>query len=119
MPNATVQQLVAEIQALSPVQRAELLQQLALPEDKTEPTQFPITPRVTGSYTPKNRSQEWQWLAEHGSAYAGQWVALDGNRLVAFGTTFKDVLQAARQAGTPDALLVRAEASDALPFAGF
>ena len=119
MSKATVQQLVTEIQALSPDQRAEVLQQLNSLPAETKPFSLPITPRLIGRYTPKDRTQEWQWLAQHSDAYAGQWVALEGDRLLASGPVFKEVLQAARQAGVPDALLVRAQASEALPFAGF
>lgn len=119
MPNPSVQQIMAEIQALSAEQREELLQQLAATPIEAEPFKLPITPRLIGSYTPKDRSREWAWLAKHSNEYAGQWVALAGERLVAYGSQFKEVLQTARQLGFPDALIVRAEASDALPFAGF
>lgn len=33
-----------------------------------------------------DRSREMAWIAEHEEAYAGQWVALDGNRLIAHGS---------------------------------
>jgi hypothetical protein len=119
MPNTSVQQIMADIQALSAEQREELLQQLATVHTEAEPFKLPITPRLIGSYTPKDRSREWTWLAEHSDEYAGQWVALDGDQLLAHGLQFKEVLQTARLLGAPEALIVRAEASDALPFAGF
>lgn len=119
MPTTSVQQIMADIQALSGEQREELLQQLATDHSEAEPFKLPITPRLIGSYTPKDRSREWAWLAEHSDDYAGQWVALDGDRLVAHGPAFKEVLMAARELGSPEALIVRAEASDAVPFAGF
>lgn len=116
MPNTSVQQIMADIQALGAEQREELLQQLAAEPTEAEPFRLPITPRLIGSYTPKDRSLEWAWLAKYSDEYVRQWVALDGDRLVAYGSRFKEVLQAARQLGAPEALIVRAEASASLPF---
>lgn len=44
-----------------------------------------------------DRSREMAWIAEHESEYAGQWVALDGDRLIAHGDdpmAFKEKVQA-------------------------
>ena len=77
-------------------------------------------PRVLARDLPvKDRSRETEWLREHRDEYAGQWVALDGGRLIASGDDLKRVATIARQSGVPDALMVRVEPSDALPFAGF
>jgi plasmid stability protein len=67
----------------------------------------------------RDRSRETGWLREHRDEYAGQWVALDGDRLIASGDDLKQVATTARQSGVPDALMMRVEPSDALPFAGF
>ena len=32
-----------------------------------------------------DRSREMAWIAQHREEYAGQWVALDGDRLIAYG----------------------------------
>ena len=40
-----------------------------------------------------------RWVAEHRREYAGQWVALDGDRLVASGTDAREVAEAARREG--------------------
>lgn len=84
----------------------------------SSPVKFPITPRIIGTYTPKDRSKEWEWLAQHRDEYAGQWVSLDEDRLVGHGLIFKEVLAAVRAAGVPDALIVRAERSDTSPHIG-
>lgn len=39
------------------------------------------------------------WLKEHRSEYAGKYVALDGERLIGFGTTFREASESAREAG--------------------
>jgi uncharacterized protein DUF5678 len=57
-------------------------------------------------------------LREHGKEYGGHWVALDGDRLVASGTTAKPVFLAARQSGA-DPLIHYVEPLDALPFGGW
>jgi len=44
-----------------------------------------------------DRSREMAWIAAHQEEYAGQWVALDGDRLVAHGDdpmAFKEKLRA-------------------------
>jgi len=64
------------------------------------------------------RAREFQWLREHGKEYGGHWVALDGDRLVASGTTAKPVFLAARQSGA-DPLIHYVEPLDALPFGGW
>ena len=46
---------------------------------------------------------EMRWLREHGAEYAGRWVALDGDRLVAAGADGREVYREAhaRGVGTP------------------
>jgi plasmid stability protein len=77
-------------------------------------------PRVLAKNLPvKDRSREAQWLQAHRDEYAGQWVALEGERLIASGDDLKQVANAARRLGAPDALMMRVEPNESLPFAGF
>ncbi|MEK6410912.1 MAG: DUF5678 domain-containing protein [Acidobacteriota bacterium] len=77
-------------------------------------------PRVLASdLAIKDRSREARWLQEHRAEYAGQWVALDGERLIASGDDLKQVANTARRLGASDALMMRVEPNDSLPFAGF
>lgn len=77
-------------------------------------------PRVLAKSLPvKDRSREAQWLKAHRDEYAGQWVALEGERLIASGDDLKQVANAAQQLGAPDALMMRVEPNESLPFAGF
>lgn len=79
-----------------------------------------VLPRVLARNLPiTDRSREDEWLSTHRAEYAGQWVALDGEHLIASGGDLKQVAQRARELGAPDALMVRVEPSEALPFAGF
>jgi len=66
-----------------------------------------------------SRRREMQWLSEHREEYAGQYVALWGDTLVAHGPDARKVLAEARAAGKPRALIARIEAPDELPFGGW
>ena len=79
-----------------------------------------LTPRIIGEGSPaKDRSREQEWLAVHREQYAGQWVALDGGKLLSHGPNLRQVVDAAQQAGIKDALVARVEPFDAPPYVGF
>jgi len=59
------------------------------------------------------------WICEHRNEYGGQWVALDGVRLIAHGEAAHDVFAAARADGARMPLVTYVEPADALPFMGF
>src|SRR5713226_2283129 len=61
------------------------------------------------------RKRERDWLIEHSTEYAGQWVALDGGQLVAEGSRARDVLEKARALGHDQPLLVHVAERSALP----
>ena len=55
---------------------------------------------ATSSQTRANRSiQSLRWLHENQKRYSGQWVALDGDRLIANGSTAKEVYSKAKAEG--------------------
>ncbi|HXD31658.1 MAG TPA: hypothetical protein VN643_11100 [Pyrinomonadaceae bacterium] len=55
---------------------------------------------------PKKGQLSVEWLKAHADDYAGQHVALDGDKLVATGNTLRDAQIAASSNGYPSALLV-------------
>jgi hypothetical protein len=57
------------------------------------------------------------WLSSHRLKYAGQWIALRGDHLVAVGPTAKEVFTQVR-GENPPALVIKIE-SETLPFAGW
>lgn len=117
MSQPTLEEVLADINALSPQDRRQV--RSALNDDSsTLATTAPVH-RVTCGLPVKDMIREGAWLEKHRDEYAGQWVALDGERLVAASASAKDVLAAAKAAGVADALIVRVESRDALPFAGF
>jgi hypothetical protein len=78
-----------------------------------------FTARIIGDAPrAKDRSREWEWLATHRGEYAGEWLALDGDRMLAHGLDLKEVAETAKRDGVTDALLVRAEPINAPPYIG-
>jgi Family of unknown function (DUF5678) len=121
LPNELEQKLEAEAkrQGLSTDALARiLLEEKLTPKEQNGASAQP--PRVLASNLPiKDRAREVEWLKEHRDEYAGQWVALNGEELIASGDYLKQVVSTARRLGVPDALMMRVEPNDALPFAGF
>jgi hypothetical protein len=60
-----------------------------------------------------------RWLAENRDKYAGQWVVVEGDRLIASGPNSQEVFQAAKEAGIEIPFLVQVEPQDQLPFGGW
>lgn len=65
------------------------------------------------------RRCEYQWIREHRDEYAGQYVVLESDQLVAHGKDGRQVLATARQAGIKIPFIVRIEALDEPPFGGW
>jgi len=88
--------------------------------DSANESQLQPRLRVLSANRPvKDRSAETEWIRLHQREYAGQYVALDGQRLVAQGGSFAEAAQAARAAGVRDAWVVLIESPDAPPYLGF
>lgn len=108
MSRTTLDELLVGINGLSPQDRRQLVR-LLKEQDQEEMAFAPV----------KDMAREASWLEEHRDEYAGLWVALDGDRLVVSGSNAKEVYAPAKTAGVADALIVKVESRDALPFAGF
>jgi hypothetical protein len=59
-----------------------------------------------------------RWMAAHKNEYSGQWVALDGERLIAHGTDANAVFAAARADGAYLPLVTFIPPIDGMPFIG-
>jgi len=62
-------------------------------------------------------AKERAWLAEHRREYIGQWVVLDGDRLVGHGPDPKPIVEQARAEGLK-ALFVQFIRDDSEPYMG-
>ncbi len=63
-------------------------------------------------------TRELQWLVDHAREYAGQWVALDGDRLIAHGPVASEVFDAADADGAHLPLITFVEHPENV-YAGF
>lgn len=108
MPELTVENLFNQIAQLPPPEQSRLrnlLDKLLNPapvRKETAPIATengePSKKRLEPIQTP-DRTREMRWLKDHGRQYAGQWVALDGDRLIAHGADAKAVFAAAKADG--------------------
>ena len=64
----------------------------------------------------RDRTREAAWLAQHQEAYAGQWVAVEGDQLLASGPDPLPLYAAAKQQGVQTPFIVHVLAEDPLPF---
>lgn len=64
-------------------------------------------------------TKELQWLKEHRADYIGQWVALDGECLLAHGDNAVAVYEAALQKGIESPVLVQIQSEENVPFGGW
>jgi predicted DNA-binding antitoxin AbrB/MazE fold protein len=78
-----------------------------------------VTDESPGRRTFNNREREQQWLRTHGAGHAGDWVALDGDRLVAHGKNGREVLEQAWSDGIQEPLVIRIPDEPELPFGGW
>lgn len=63
--------------------------------------------------------QHTKWLKEHQAEYAGRYVALDGEKLIADGSTYREVSDAARQAGIQNPFITHVPDPNIEYFAGW
>lgn len=91
----------------------------AVPFESKRPVTRVLDKRAEPIIPNADFSQSVQWLAKHREEYAGQWVALDGDRLIAHGLDAKVVYAAANASGVKYPMVTQIEAADALPYAGF
>ena len=109
MSSASIERILEEVKRLTPEEQRELREAL---DRQAESDHQP----VNGD---DHRARERRWIDEHRDEYLGQWVALDGERLLASGDDARTVYQAARAAGVHIPYVMRVEPRDELPFGGW
>lgn len=63
-----------------------------------------------------DRARESEWLKEHAQQYAGKWVALCGDQLIASGEDGVAIFNEAKAKGFDRPILFQVESPDAYPF---
>ena len=64
------------------------------------------------------KHRQLEWLKNNREKYAGQYVALDGDKLVGHGATIREAHERAKQNGVKSAFLVRVFAEETTVSAG-
>jgi predicted DNA-binding antitoxin AbrB/MazE fold protein len=85
---------------------------LTLEEGPTRVSWEPVEPL-------NERREELQWLTKESGPYAGEWVALDGPRLIAHGERLAAVTAAAKSAGVDNPFFARVPRDRNMPFGGW
>lgn len=107
---ATLERIINEARALSPSEKREL--RLALDRELAAPAS---TQSSLASY--RTFEREHAWVDAHRDEYLGQWVAVEGDSLVAHGANPREVYLVARNSGIEVPYLVRVEYREE-PFTG-
>jgi hypothetical protein len=115
-----VETIVGDIEKLSAPDQAKLFRMLAAkamqwmaPSSATAQGEAKRLPVPEPDPEPNRR-----WLAAHKSEYAGKWVALDGDRLIAAGETEREVADTAKADGAYLPLIVYIPSPDEPAFVG-
>ncbi len=101
---ATLEQIIDEARSLSLAEKRKLRQALDLEleqvkaQDRAQPTHSENGGRET-------RERRLKWLKSHREEYGGQYVALDGDRLIAVGPNFRVAREKALAAGKTHAFV--------------
>lgn len=113
----TAESILTLIEQLPSTERARLNQMLT--EQKPEPSKAkpPLDKRVPSRPMP-DRNKEMDWVEQHKHEYPGQWVALDGDRLVAASSNRMDISAAIKADGAKFPLILRIPSPDDLPYIG-
>ena len=85
---------------------------------KSETEDLTTLQRVDGIPSLK-RQKERAWIEQHRTEYAGQWVALNGDRLICHSFNASEVFETARQLGYSSPYVMQVQPSEELPFAGW
>jgi hypothetical protein len=122
MQEITLENVLEQVRQLPSGEQQKLLQRLLLPETPPQAAvrhKPPPGRRVPLAHQQKDRSRELAWLVQHQAEYAGQWVALEGDELIAHGYDLLQVSAEAKAKGVDEPIFARAEDPNGPPFAGW
>jgi hypothetical protein len=113
----TAEHILILIEKLPSAERAKLNQLLT--EQASEPAKPkpPRDKRVPSQPMPDD-TREIEWIEQHKHEYPGQWVALDGGRLIAASPIQQEVWDAVKADGAKLPLVHRISSPDDLPYIG-
>jgi hypothetical protein len=116
MKEITVETLLNQIEALPGPEKMRLISTLLerLNGEKRPAPDFEYLKPIQEPDPEPN----YRWMEQHAHEYGGQWVALDGNRLIAHGTDAAVVFAAADADGAYLPLVTFIPPADSPPFIG-
>ena len=101
---ATLEQIIDEARSLSPAQKRKLRQALDIELGQAQAQGRPESTH-TENGDDKTRGRRLKWLKSHREEYGGQYVAIDGDRLIAVGPNFRVAREKALAAGKTNAFV--------------
>jgi hypothetical protein len=117
MSTLTAESILTLIEQSPSTERIRLSQLLARRQAKYAKAKPPLDKRVPCEPM-KDRTREKKWIEEHKREYAGQWVALDGDRLIAASPIRAEISAAIKADGAEAPLVHRIPSPDDLPYIG-
>jgi len=79
----------------------------------------PVQPANQDVVPTTTRPLETEWLLKNSKDYKGQWVVLDGDRLISHGQTAREVFDVARALGLCAPYVIHIPSGQDLPFGGW
>lgn len=119
MSTTTVEKILLEIAALSPREQDEIkgaLRHQARSNGATDENASESRKREPSISS--DPAVSLNWVNEHASEFAGQYLALSGDRLIAHGADADEVIEAVRAAGVEAPFFTYIPPTDALPVIG-
>lgn len=113
----TAENILTLIERLPSNERVRLNQLMTQPHVEPVKPKPPRDKRVPSQPMPDD-TREMEWIEQHKHEYAGQWVALDGDRLIAASSIQQDVWSAVKADGAKLPLVHRISSPDDLPYIG-
>jgi hypothetical protein len=107
MPDVTFEKVLDAVRLLPAEERQRLRKWLA-EEERKRASQTDNR----ASQPALRREREMRWLREHEAQFAGQWVALEGERLLSHGTDARKVYEEGRALAVNVPFMAYAESPD-------
>jgi hypothetical protein len=111
MSTITAENILKLIEQLPSTERIRLNHLLGQREAAPVKAKPPLDKRVPCEPMPDD-TREMKWIEEHKHEYAGQWVALDGDRLIAASPIRAEISVAVKADGAKLPLIIRIPAPD-------
>src|SRR5215510_14526507 len=118
MSNEQLNLLKEQLAPLSPQEKLELARFLT-EQARLDQAEGRNGIAVDHNDSAAKRKQQMDWLKAHREEYAGQYVALDGDRLIGVGATIREAHEQARRHGVERPFLTHISSVNDAPFGGW